>query len=132
MFRDMGGMGGADHNNVPVIVLVIISDLLLQPGICIRVALYLDTVEIAFRDHDHVCPGSSSLFLFQDADLAKFLLQKVEERLPDITVPENHCVHSHSLTPKCHSFIPSPQDGRLQALSPIQARFSPPGLSSQT
>ena len=61
--------------------------------------------EVLPEDPEHPDPDRFYGFLFQDTDLPKFLFQKIEKLLPDITVMKNLCVHSHFLFPRFHRFF---------------------------
>ena len=82
----MGGMLCPGHDDIPVIVPVIVPDLLFQPCVGIRVALDLDPVQHLGRDHHDVCPRCPGPLLFYDPDLSVLFFQKIKQRFSDIFV----------------------------------------------
>ena len=86
MFRNMCRVRTPDHDDVPVIVPVIVFDLLIEPGVSIRVALNLDPVKQCGRDHHYVRTDGTDLFFLQNSYLSKGLFQKVEKRFAYVFV----------------------------------------------
>ena len=86
MLFHMSCMGGPGHDDIAVIIPVVVSHLLRQPGVGIGVALNLNPIQKPWRDHHHIGPGTARALLFQDSDLAEPLLQKIEKRFPDVPV----------------------------------------------
>ena len=78
VLRDVPGVGGAGHDVVLVVVLVVVLHLCGEPGVGVGVALDLDAADAIWQDHDDVRAGTAGDLLFEETDLAVVFFQVIE------------------------------------------------------
>ena len=78
VLRDVPGVGGAGHDVVLVVVLIVVLHLGGEPGVGVGVALDLDAADAAWQDHHDVRAGAAGDLLFEETDLAVVFFQVIE------------------------------------------------------